>query len=125
MDRDGELVETKEPHKYKELIIVAGEQAPRYITELMTLLDKFSELKSRVTAATHLRSTRWNLRLDNKIDVKLPEKETEKALAYLLELTKHHDLTNQEIMTIDMRLPGQVILRLPSEGAQQKKGKDA
>jgi len=127
LDRDGELVEIKEAFKYKELLIVTGHQAPKHVGELVALLEKFPEIKSRVTAATHLRSTRWDIRLDDKLDVRLPEKEIEKALVYLIDLEKHHQLSDRDIMTIDMRLPGQLIFRLTPDAVQHKsvKGKDA
>jgi cell division protein FtsQ len=126
VDRGGELVETKEPHQYKELLLITGHQAPRYVGQLIALLEKFPEIHSRVTAATHLRSTRWDIRL-GEVDVKLPEKEAESALEYLLDLEKHHHLMEREIMTIDMRLPEQLILRLLPEAMQRKNntGKDA
>lgn len=127
VDYDGELLETQEAHKYKELLLVTGHQAPKYIGQLLTLLEKFPKIKGRVTAATHLRSTRWDIKLDGQLDIKLPEKETESALEYLLALENHHHLTDQKIMTIDMRLPGQLILRLTPEASQKKNnmGKDA
>jgi cell division protein FtsQ len=126
LDRDGELVEIKEPYKYKELLIVTGGLAPKHVGELMEILEKFPEVKARVTAATHLRSTRWDIRLDDKIDVRLPEKEIEKALVYLIDLEKHHKISDRDIMTIDMRLPGQLIFRLTPAAVQTKnKGKDA
>nr|AIA12248.1 POTRA domain, FtsQ-type [uncultured bacterium] len=127
IDCDGELVETKEAYKYKELLLVTGYEAPRYIGKLIALLEKFPEIKSRVTTATHLRSTRWDIRLDDKVDVRLPEEDTERALGYLLELEKHHHLMEREVITIDMRLPEQLILRLTPEEIQRKNdtGKDA
>lgn len=126
IDCDGELVETKEASKYKELFLVTGHQAPRHVHQLITLLDKFPTIKTRVTTATHLRATRWDINLDGKIDIKLPEKEMEQALKYLMELETHHQLMEHEIVTIDMRLPGQLILRLTPESIQRKNhmGKD-
>lgn len=127
VDRDGQLVETKEAYKYKELLLVTGHQAPRYVEKLITLLEKFPEIRARVTAATHLRSTRWDIKLDDKVEVRLPEKNAEHALAYLLELENHHHLMKREVMTIDMRLPEQLILRLTPEAVRRKNntGKDA
>lgn len=127
VDCDGELLETKEPLQHKGLFFVIGHQAPQHIKHLLSLLEKFPEIKARVTAATHLRSTRWDLKLDGKVDVRLPEKEAEEALKKLADLEKNHQLTDQEIMTIDMRLPGQLILRLTPEAAQKKNrdGKEA
>ncbi len=127
MDEDGELVETNESQKYKELLIVTGEKVTHHIGELIALLKKFPDLKPRVTGATYLRSFRWDLKLDSRTDLKLPEKEPEKALAYLLNLDTRHHLITQDIMIIDMRLPGQLILRLTPEAVQKQKnkGKDA
>ena len=126
IDRDGDRVETKEAHKYKDLPQITGSKAPSHMKDFFSLLEKFPALKARVTGATHLRSTRWNIRLDNKIDVKLPERHAGEALARLCEF-EHHQLMKQKIMSIDMRLPGQLILRLTPEAAQQqqKTGRDA
>lgn len=125
VDRDGEMVETKEAYKYKELLLVTGHQAPRHVGELCALLEQFSELKSRVTNATHLRSTRWDIKLDGKIYVKLPEKGIDRALAYLLNFEKHSQL--REVAVIDMRLPDRLTLRLTPEAIKKKNetGKDA
>jgi cell division protein FtsQ len=127
VDYDGELVETKEANKYKELLLVTGHKAPSHVGKLITLLEKFPKIKARVTAATHLRSMRWDIRLDEKVDIRLPEKNAEKALEYLLVLEHRHHFMEREIMIVDMRLPGQLILRLTPEAMQRKTatGKDA
>ncbi len=127
VDGDGELMEIHEVHQYKDLLPITGDQAPHHVGSLVALLDKFPEIKKRVTSATHLRSRRWDIRLDGKIDIKLPEKEVERALAYLLKLENQHSLSEQKITTIDMRLPDQLILRLTPDAVQGKKGtgKDA
>ncbi len=127
VDREGELIETTEAQKYGGLLQISGLKAPQNVGFLISLLDKFPEVKSRVTTAIHLRTTRWDIRLDSKVDVKLPEKGAEKALAYLLNLEKHHNLMEREILNIDLRIPDQLVLRLTPEAAQKKNntGKDA
>lgn len=127
VDREGELIETTEAQKYGGLLQISGLKAPQNVGFLISLLDKFPEVKSRVTTAIHLRTTRWDIRLDGKVDVKLPEKGAEQALAYLLELEKHHNLMEREILNIDLRIPDQLVLRLTPEAAQKKNntGKDA
>ena len=127
VDREGELIETTEAQKYGGLLQISGLKAPQNVGFLLSLLDKFPEVKSRVTTAIHLRTTRWDIRLDGKVDVKLPEKEAEQALAYLLDLEKHHNLMEREILSIDLRIPNQLVLRLTPEAAQKKNntGKDA
>lgn len=127
VDREGELIETAEAQKYGGLLQISGLKAPQNVGFLISLLDKFPEVKSRVTTAIHLRTTRWDIRLDGKVDVKLPEKGAEQALAYLLDLEKHHNLIEREILNIDLRIPDQLVLRLTPEAAQKKNntGKDA
>ncbi|MBY0271962.1 MAG: FtsQ-type POTRA domain-containing protein [Alphaproteobacteria bacterium] len=127
VDREGELIETVEAQKYGGLLQISGLKAPQNVGFLISLLDKFPEVKSRVTTAIHLRATRWDIRLDGKVDVKLPEKGAEQALVYLLDLEKHHNLMQREILNIDLRIPDQLVLRLTPETAQKKNntGKDA
>lgn len=127
VDRDGELVETKEAHKHKNLLLITGYKAPQEVGKLIALLEKFPQIKKRVTAATHLRSARWDIRLEDRLDVKLPEKEAELALSYLMDIEKNHNLMEKKVISIDMRLPGHLILRLTPEEAQRKNGtgKDA
>lgn len=127
LDKDGDVIEIKDPYKYQELIVMTGEDVPDNVGEFVNLLDKYPEIKSRVTGATHLRTHRWDIQLDGKIDVKLPENDADQALAYLVNLEKEHQLTEKEISTIDMRLPEQLILRLTPEAIKKKntKGRDA
>jgi cell division protein FtsQ len=127
VDRDGELVETKETHKYSELLLVTGSQAPTHLSKLLAILEKFPEIKTRVTSVTHLRSTRWDIRLDDRVDIRLPEEGADRALEYLLSLENHHHLMEREVISIDMRLHRQLILRLKPEVVQKKNGtsKDA
>jgi len=123
MDRDGDLLATKEPYQYKELPIVTGEKAPHHIEELCELLAQVPPLQARITGATYLSSGRWDLKLDHAIDIKLPEKTPEKALTYLLKLENTHHFINEDIVIIDLRIPGQLILRLTPEAVKKKKSK--
>jgi cell division protein FtsQ len=80
-----------------------------------------------VTSATHLRHARWDLKVDGEVEVKLPEKNPEQALAYFLNLENQHHLLGEDVEVVDMRVPGKLILRLKSGTIQKKKtvGKDA
>lgn len=127
VDRDGQLIEAEDTHKYGGLLHISGVKAPQHVGSLISILEKFPEVKSRVTTAIHLRSTRWDIRLDGRVDIKLPEKGAAQALAYLLDLEKHHRLMEGDILNIDLRIPNQMVLRLTPEAAakQNKTGKDA
>ena len=78
---------------------------------------------------------RWNLRLKNGIDVRLPGSNIEQALETLARFDREKNLTSRDIVAIDLRLPDRVTVRLSEAAAQareeafkkitKKKGSDA
>lgn len=123
LDKDGDIIETEEPFKYPELIVMTGQDVPESVGKFVDLLDQYPEIKTRVTGATYLRAHRWDIQLDDKIEVKLPENDAEQALDHLVKLEKEHQVTAKDISAIDLRLPNQLILRLTPEAVKQKNTK--
>ena len=79
---------------------------------------------------------RWNLRLTNGIDVRLPETNVAAALDRLVELDRDKKLLSRDITMVDLRLPDRVTVRLSDAAApardealkatkKKKKGGDA
>jgi len=68
---------------------------------------------------------RWNLRIDNAIDVLLPEESPDAAWARLAALERANGVLKHDIQTVDMRLPDRLVLRAaappPKEVAPAKK----
>ncbi len=60
--------------RFGKLRVLVGEHAPHHAVDLFQMLPTEPELSSRVKAATWVGNRRWTLRLDNKVDVLLPEK---------------------------------------------------
>ena len=71
-------------------------------------------------ASIFVAERRWNLRLKNGIDVRLPESDTDRALATLLSLDRERKLLSRDVVAIDLRLPGGVTLRLSDEAAKAR-----
>jgi cell division protein FtsQ len=63
---------------------------------------------------------RWNLRLKNGIDVRLPETGVETALATLVDLDREKKLLSRDVTAIDLRLPDRVTVRLSDEAARAR-----
>jgi cell division protein FtsQ len=61
---------------------------------------------------------RWNLRLKNGIDVRLPESEVAPALERLVALDREKNLITRDIVAIDLRLADRVTVRLSDAAAQ-------
>ena len=55
---------------------------------------------------------RWNLRLKNGLDVRLPEDDVASALERLVALDRDAKLMSRDIVAIDLRLPDRVTVRL-------------
>jgi cell division protein FtsQ len=83
------------------------------------------DLAGRVVAAVRIGGRRWNLRLDNGIDVELPEDGTATAWAKLAQLERTSRLLARDVQVIDLRLPDRLVLRVTPEPPKEpaKKGR--
>jgi cell division protein FtsQ len=111
VSRGGDVIETADLGKYSKLLVIVGENAPTRAEALFDLLAQQPKLKERVTAAVFVGKRRWNLRLDNGIDVKLPEDDPAAAWSRLANLQKQYGLLERDVSIIDLRLPDQVVVR--------------
>lgn len=107
---------------YRQLRVLVGEQAPRHAAWLFALLSTEPALWARVAAATWVGDRRWTLRLDNRIDVLLPERNVLRAWRFLAQKARDDALLERAISVIDLRfLPNRLRLRLDPEALQDTK----
>ena len=71
-------------------------------------------------AAVLIAERRWNLRLKNGIDVRLPESGVDQALAELITLDHDKKLMSRDLVAIDLRLPDRITVRLSDAAAQAR-----
>jgi cell division protein FtsQ len=64
---------------------------------------------------------RWNVVLDNGVELMLPVEKPAAALATVARLDTEKRLLSREITTVDMRLPDQMIVRLDEKGLAARK----
>ena len=113
--RDGVPITNRKLGRFRDLLVIVGKDAPRHATNLLVLLASEPALRKRVRAAVRVGARRWNLRLDNGIDVRLPEDEVAAAWARLAELDRRHGLLGNDIDTIDLRIPDRLIVRTKTD----------
>ena len=77
----------------------------------MTILAYEPGLKQRVNAAVRVGERRWNIRMDNGIYVRLPETGALDAWRRFARLERQHKLLKQDLLSIDLRIPDQLIVR--------------
>jgi len=83
-------------------------------------LEAVPQVKARVAAAARVGQRRWTLYLDNGVTVALPATGMAKALETLAGLDRNQGLLSKGVKSIDLRLPGEVIVQLAEPVAPEK-----
>ncbi len=120
IDRDGRKIGAYTDVRFSSLPLIVGDGADAQAGPLLEELARFPALQSRMRAAILVANRRWNLKLSDGIDIKLPEHDLGAALAALARLDKDDALLKRDITIVDLRLPDRVIVRL-SEGALKQR----
>jgi cell division protein FtsQ len=124
VDDEGAVIADSAPERYRDLLIVVGDGAPKHVPELVVLLAAEPALRKRVTAAVWVGERRWNLRFDDRTDVRLPEHEAPAAWAKLARLEREFGILGRDVDAIDMRIPDRLVVRSRGErGAGRPQGK--
>ena len=95
-----------------DLPLVAGEGADLAMPEALALFDAAGPLTPRIRGLVRMGERRWDIVLDRKQRVMLPEKNPVQALERLLALDHAQDLMNRDILTVDLRSDHRPTLRL-------------
>ena len=97
------------------LPLIVGGDAPAHVSELLAALSDHPELAKRVQASSWIGSRRWNLKLDNGVEVRLPETGMPDALQQLADAEASSRVLERDIAAIDLRLAGKMIVQLAHE----------
>lgn len=111
VSRDGAVIETANLGKYAKLLIIVGEDAPKKAQDLFDILAQEPDLRTHVTAAVLVGKRRWNIRMDNDVDVKLPEDGALEAWRHFADLNRQDNLLDKDITVVDLRQADRVVVR--------------
>lgn len=114
---DGTVLEPFVEERYVRLPLVVGRGAERQAKDFIAILDRYPDIRSQLRASIMVADRRWNLRLKNGIDVRLPETNVEQALDRLVMLDREKKILTRDILAIDLRLPDRVTVRLSDAAA--------
>ena len=117
---DGTVLEPYVSRRFTGLPLVVGSGAQDRAKDILALIGQYPEIGSSVSAAVLVAQRRWNLRLKNGVDIRLPEKDVEAALATLVDLDREKKLLSRDITAVDLRLPDRVTVRLSDEAGQAR-----
>ncbi|MBR3675540.1 MAG: FtsQ-type POTRA domain-containing protein [Alphaproteobacteria bacterium] len=114
IDEDGNIIETEYVPE-RNLLLIVGDGAPEHFNQLLNVVEKDSELFSRLKAANYISNRRWDLIFDdieNGVTVKMPEEDFDVAWKKLVKLDKTRGILKRKLTFIDLRLKNKVIVRL-------------
>ncbi len=111
VSQTGDILAVKDVARFGKLPVLVGDSAPQKAGELFAMLALEPDLKKRVTAAVFVGNRRWNLRLDNGVDIKLPEMAAAAAWQRFAGLERQHRLLDKDISIIDLRQDDKLVVR--------------
>jgi cell division protein FtsQ len=117
---DGTVLEPYVNPRLTRLPLVVGVGAAARAQEILPLLERYPDLRDQVRAAILIAERRWNLRLRNGLDIRLPETAVEQALVTLVGLDRDKKLLSRDIVFVDLRLPDRVTVQLSEAAAAQR-----
>lgn len=117
---DGSVVSAQPDRSFAALPFVVGRGAEKKAQAFIGLLDRYPAIRDQVRASILVAERRWNLRLVNGIDVRLPETDVERALQTLAELDSGKKLLTRDIVIVDLRIADRVAVRLSEAAAQAR-----
>ena len=117
---DGAVLEPYVSRRFLSLPLVVGKGAETRARDFLALLARYPQVSSVTKAAIFVGERRWNLRLKDGLDVRLPENEVGNALAALSKLDKDDRLFSRDIVAVDMRLPDRLTVQLSDDAAKAR-----
>ena len=116
IDSDGVVIDRVPVTQMPDLPLLIGPGANLRNRELNQLLDVAPTLKPQLVSASWIGGRRWDLNLQTGEVIALPEgqENAKRALGKFADLDKSTGLLGRGLLRFDLRLPGKMIVRLPS-----------
>jgi cell division protein FtsQ len=117
---DGAVLEPYVARRFVTLPLVVGKGAETHAKDFLALLARYPQVRAQTKAAIFVGERRWNLRLNDGLDIRLPENGVGNALAALSTLDKEDKLFSRDIVAVDMRLSDRLVVQLSDDAAKAR-----
>ena len=121
VDAAGKVITDTVGDRYARLPRVVGDGAADKAAAFAALIAPFPSIATHTRAGVLVSKSRWNVVLDNGMELMLPEAKPDAALAIIAALDQSQSILSREISAIDLRVPGPMIVRLTDEGLVARK----
>jgi cell division protein FtsQ len=117
---DGMEIDKLHDPRYFALPRAVGDGANAHIGEYLALLDAAGDLRGRVEAGLFIAGRRWTLKMKNGIEVALPATGAVAAVVKLAALDHDYHVLDKDIVALDLRVPGRLIVTLSEDVARAR-----
>lgn len=119
VDAQGKILTDNNLSKFKNLLIVVGEDAPKFAPELVAMLEAEQDFGARVESAKWIGDRRWDLYLKNGVEVRLPEEDMGQAIKRLADAQREAQLMDRDVSAIDLRDPLRIVVQTAPGRAEE------
>jgi cell division protein FtsQ len=112
IDSAGQVITDHLESRFVGLPRVIGEGAETRVHEIMAILDDAPGLQAKVRASMLVSHRRWDLFLENGVQVMLPAEDPASAVMALDRVDTASGLLDRDITVVDMRLSDRMVVRL-------------
>jgi len=119
VDRDGTVLTENGLSKFKNLLIIVGNDAPKFAPDLVAMLEAEPDFEKRVESAKWIGDRRWDLFLKNGVEVRLPEEDMGQAIKRLADAQREAQLMDRNVQAIDLRDPLRIVVQTAPGTAEE------
>jgi cell division protein FtsQ len=116
VDEDGVPITRGGLEQFANLVVIVGDDAPKHAGGLFEVLAREPDLFKRVRAAVRVGARRWDVKLDNDVDVRLPEDDPAAAWLRLATLERQYGVLATGVSVVDLRTADWLVIR-PKPGS--------
>lgn len=117
IEPDGKVIAPLSGARHADLPLVVGTGAPEQAAAFLATVATVPELAGKVRGYVRVSDRRWDLKLDNGMTVRLPERGVEAALADLAALDASDAILSRDVESVDMRFADRLLVKLSPEAA--------
>ena len=115
IDDSGAIIREVDAGEYANRPLIVGAGAPEAAGGILKALAGKEELQKLLYALVRVGERRWDMRLRNEVEIKLPEENFEGALSDLELLQAAQQTLDQPIKYIDLRDPDRMVVKKRDE----------
>lgn len=121
IDAEGIVLTADDLSKWPNLPLLVGADAPVRGPELLRVLAAEPSIAERVEAAVLVGGRRWDLRLKNKVDIRLPEHDMAAALRQLAMVQQTNQVLDKDVVAIDLRMADRMAVQTSATAADLRR----